>query len=92
MIAERRDRQQFPGYNPLIKRGAREGRPNADRYVISRLGPCPRSLNPARARCAASTCSPALYTNEAGKSPVTDHRELEPYLTSTEENTGRGLP
>ena len=80
------------GYNPLIKVGAREGRPNADRYVISRSGApgAPTILEPRTGTLRSVHTLTSTYTNEAGEkvSSVTNHRNWKPvYLTSTEENT-----
>ena len=81
------------GYNPLIKVGAREGRPNADRYVISRSGApgAPTILDPRTGTLRSVHTLTSTYTNEAGEkvSSVTNHRNWKSvYLTSTEENTG----
>ena len=80
------------GYNPLIKVGAREGRPNADRYVISRSGApgAPTILEPRTGTLRSVHTLTSTYTNEAGETvfSVTNHRNWKSiYLTSTEENT-----
>ena len=80
------------GYNPLIKVGAREGRPNADRYVISRSGApgAPTILEPRTGTLRGVHTLTTTYTNEAGEkvASVTNHRNWKSvYLTSTEENT-----
>ena len=80
------------GYNPLIKVGAREGRPNADRYVISRSGApgAPTILEPRTGTLRSVHTLTSTYTNEAGEkvASVTNHRNWKSvYLTSTEENT-----
>ena len=80
------------GYNPLIKVGAREGRPNADRYVISRSGApgVPTILEPRTGTLRSVHTLTSTYTNEAGEkvASVTNHRNWKSvYLTSTEENT-----
>ena len=80
------------GYNPLIKVGAREGRPNADRYVILRSGApgAPTILEPRTGTLRSVHTLTSTYTNEAGEkvSSVTNHRNWKSvYLTSTEENT-----
>ena len=80
------------GYNPLIKVGAREGRPNADRYVISRSGApgAPTILDPRTGTLRSVHTLTSTYTNEAGETvfSVTNHRNWKSiYLTSTEENT-----
>ena len=80
------------GYNPLIKVGAREGQPNADRYVISRSGApgAPTILEPRTGTLRSVHTLTSTYMNEAGEkvSFVTNHRNWKSvYLTSTEENT-----
>ena len=80
------------GYNPLIKVGAREGRPNADRYVISRSGApgAPTILEPRTGTLRSVHTLTSTYTNEAGETvfSVTNHRNWKSiYPTSTEENT-----
>ena len=80
------------GYNPLIKVGAREGQPNADRYVISRSGApgAPTILEPRTGTLRSVHTLTSIYTNEAGEkvASVTNHRNWKSvYLTSTEENT-----
>ena len=80
------------GYNPLIKVGAREGRPNADRYVISRSGApgAPTILEPRTGTLRSVHTLTSTYMNEAGETvfSVTNHRNWKSiYLTSTEENT-----
>ena len=80
------------GYNPLIKVGAREGRPNADRYVISRSGApgAPTIFEPRTGTLRSVHTLTSTYTNEAGEkvASVTNHRNWKSvYLTSTEENT-----
>ena len=51
------DRGGLLGYNPLLKGRERQGRPNAERYVVSRstVSGAPTAISLARARCAVFT-------------------------------------
>ena len=80
------------GYNPLIKVADRTGKPNPQRYVISRstaLG-APTVLEPRTGTLRSVHTLTSTYTNEAGETvfSVTNHRNWKSiYPTSTEENT-----
>ena len=80
------------GYNPLIKVADRTGKPNPQRYVISRstASGAPTVLEPRTGTLRSVHTLTSTYTNEAGETvfSVTDHRNWKSiYLTSTEENT-----
>ena len=80
------------GYNPLIKVADRTGKPNPQRYVISRSAAsgAPTVLEPRTGTLRSIHALTSTYTNEAGETvfSVTNHRNWKSiYLTSTEENT-----
>ena len=80
------------GYNPLIKVADRTGKPNPQRYVISRstASGAPTVLEPRAGTLRSVHTLTSTYTNEAGETvfSVTNHRNWKSiYLTSTEENT-----
>jgi len=80
------------GYNPLIKAADRTGKPNPQRYVISRstASGAPTVLEPRTGTLRSVHTLTSTYTNEAGETvfSVTNHRNWKSiYLTSTEENT-----
>ena len=80
------------GYNPLIKVADRTGKPNPQRYVISRSAAsgAPTVLEPRTGTLRSVHELTSTYTNEAGETvfSVTNHRNWKSiYLTSTEENT-----
>ena len=80
------------GYNPLIKVADRTGKPNPQRYVISRSAAsgAPTVLEPRTGTLRSVHALTSTYTNEAGEkiASVTNHRNWKSvYLTSTEENT-----
>ncbi|WP_315268646.1 S8 family serine peptidase [uncultured Actinomyces sp.] len=80
------------GYNPLIKVADRTGKPNPQRYVISRSAAsgAPTVLEPRTGTLRSVHALTSTYTNEAGETvfTVTNHRNWKSiYLTSTEENT-----
>ena len=58
------------GYNPLVKGRDREGRPNADRYVISRstASGAPTAITPRTGTLRSVHTMTTTYANEAGKS------------------------
>ena len=80
------------GYNPLIKVADRTGKPNPQRYVISRSAAsgAPTVLEPRTGTLRSVHTLTSTYMNEAGETvfSVTNHRNWKSiYLTSTEENT-----
>ena len=80
------------GYNPLIKVADRTGKPNPQRYVISRSAAsgAPTVLEPRTGTLRSVHTLTSTYTNEAGETvfSVTNHRNWKSiYPTSTEENT-----
>ena len=80
------------GYNPLIKVADRTGKPNPQRYVISRSAAsgAPTVLEPRTGTLRSVHALTSTYTNKAGETvfSVTNHRNWKSiYLTSTEENT-----
>ena len=80
------------GYNPLVKAADRTGKPNPQRYVISRstASGAPTILEPRTGTLRSVHSLTSTYTNEAGETvfSVTNHRNWKSlYLTSTEENT-----
>ena len=80
------------GYNPLIKVADRTGKPNPQRYVISRSAAsgAPTVLEPRTGTLRSVHTLTSTYVNEAGETAfsVTNHRNWKSiYLTSTEENT-----
>ncbi len=80
------------GYNPLIKVADRTGKPNPQRYVISRstASGAPTVLEPRTGTLRSVHTLTSTYTNEAGETvfSVTNHRNWKSiYPTSTEENT-----
>ena len=80
------------GYNPLIKVADRTGKPNPQRYVISRSAAsgAPTVLEPRTGTLRSVHTLTSTYVNEAGETvfSVTNHRNWKSiYLTSTEENT-----
>ena len=80
------------GYNPLIKAADRTGKPNPQRYVISRSAAsgAPTVLEPRTGTLRSVHTLTSTYVNEAGETvfSVTNHRNWKSiYLTSTEENT-----
>ena len=80
------------GYNPLIKVADRTGKPNPQRYVISRSAAsgAPTVLEPRTGTLRSVHALTSTYMNEAGETvfSVTNHRNWKSiYLTSTEENT-----
>ena len=58
------------GYNPLVKGSEREGRPNADRYVISRstASGAPTAITPRTGTLRSVHTMTTTYANEVGKS------------------------
>ena len=58
------------GYNPLVKGKEREGRPNADRYVVSRstVSGAPTAITPRTGTLRSVHTMTTTYANEAGKS------------------------
>ena len=58
------------GYNPLVKDKEREGRPNADRYVVSRstVSGAPTAITPRTGTLRSVHTMTTTYANEAGKS------------------------
>ena len=58
------------GYNPLVKGRDREGRPNADRYVISRstASGAPTAITPRTGTLRSVHTMTTTYANEVGKS------------------------
>ena len=80
------------GYNPLIKVADRTGKPNPQRYVISRstASGAPTVLETRTGTLRSVHTLTSTYTNEAGETvfTVTNHRNWKSiYLTGTEENT-----
>ena len=80
------------GYNPLVKAADRTGKPNPQRYVISRstASGAPTILEPRTGTLRSVHSLTSTYTNEAGETvfSVTNHQNWKSvYLTSTEENT-----
>ena len=80
------------GYNPLVKAADRSGKPNPQRYVISRstASGAPTILEPRTGTLRSVHSLTSTYTNEAGETvfSVTNHRNWKSlYQTSTEENT-----
>ena len=80
------------GYNPLVKAAERTGKPNPQRYVISRstASGAPTILEPRTGTLRSVHSLTSTYTNEAGETvfSVTNHQNWKSvYLTSTEENT-----
>ena len=80
------------GYNPLVKAADRTGKPNPQRYVISRstASGAPTILEPRTGTLRSVHSLTSTYANEAGETvfSVTNHRNWKSlYLTSTEENT-----
>ena len=80
------------GYNPLIKVADRTGKPNPQRYVISRstASGAPTVLEPRTGTLRSVHTLTSTYMNEAGETvfSVTNHRNWKSiYPTSTEENT-----
>ena len=80
------------GYNPLIKVADRTGKPNPQRYVISRstASGAPTVVEPRTGTLRSVHTLTSTYTNEAGETvfSVTNHRNWKSiYPTSTEENT-----
>ena len=80
------------GYNPLIKVADRTGKPNPQRYVISRSAAsgAPTVLEPRTGTLRSVHTLTSTYMNEAGETvfSVTNHRNWKSiYPTSTEENT-----
>ena len=80
------------GYNPLVKAADRSGKPNPQRYVISRstASGAPTILEPRTGTLRSVHSLTSTYTNEAGETvfSVTNHRNWKSlYLTSSEENT-----
>ena len=80
------------GYNPLVKAAERTGKPNPQRYVISRstASGAPTILEPRTGTLRSLHSLTSTYTNEAGETvfSVTNHRNWKSlYQTSTEENT-----
>ena len=80
------------GYNPLVKAADRTGKPNPQRYVISRstASGAPTILEPRTGTLRSVHSLTSTYTNEAGETvfSVTNHRNWKSlYQTSTEENT-----
>jgi len=64
------DRGGLLGYNPLLKGRDREGRPNAERYVVSRstVSGAPTAISPRTGTLRSVHKMTTTYTNEAGKS------------------------
>ena len=58
------------GYNPLVKGKEREGRPNADRYVVSRstVSGAPTAITPRTGTLRSVHTMTTTYANETGKS------------------------
>ena len=80
------------GYNPLVKAADRTGKPNPQRYVISRstASGAPTILEPRTGTLRSVHSLTSTYANEAGETvfSVTNHRNWKSlYQTSTEENT-----
>ena len=80
------------GYNPLVKAAERTGKPNPQRYVISRstASGAPTILEPRTGTLRSVHSLTSTYTNQAGETvfSVTNHQNWKSvYLTSTEENT-----
>ena len=80
------------GYNPVVKAADRTGKPNPQRYVISRSAAsgAPTILEPRTGTLRSVHSLTSTYTNEAGETvfSVTNHRNWKSlYQTSTEENT-----
>ena len=80
------------GYNPLVKAADRSGKPNPQRYVISRstASGAPTILEPRTGTLRSVHSLTSTYANEAGETvfSVTNHRNWKSlYQTSTEENT-----
>ena len=80
------------GYNPLVKAADRSGKPNPQRYVISRstASGAPTILEPRTGTLRSVHSLTSTYANEAGETvfSVTNHRNWKSvYLTSSEENT-----
>ena len=80
------------GYNPLVKVADRTGKPNPQRYVISRstASGAPTILEPRTGTLRSVHSLTSTYANEAGETvfSVTNHRNWKSvYLTSSEENT-----
>ena len=80
------------GYNPLVKAAERTGKPNPQRYVISRstASGAPTILEPRTGTLRSVHSLTSTYTNEAGETvfSVTNHRNWKSlYQTSSEENT-----
>ena len=80
------------GYNPLVKAADRTGKPNPQRYVISRstASGAPTILEPRTGTLRSVHSLTSTYTNEAGETvfSVTNHRNWKSlYQTSSEENT-----
>ena len=64
------DRGGLLGYNPLLKGRERQGRPNAERYVVSRstVSGAPTAISPRTGTLRSVHKMTTTYTNEAGKS------------------------
>ena len=80
------------GYNPLVKAADRTGKPNPQRYVISRstASGAPTILGPRTGTLRSVHSLTSTYANEAGETvfSVTNHRNWKSlYQASTEENT-----
>ena len=79
------------GYNPLVKAAERTGKPNPQRYVISRstASGAPTILEPRTGTLRSVHSLTSTYTYQGSEvASVTNHRNWKSvYLTSTEENT-----
>ena len=79
------------GYNPLVKAADRTGKPNPQRYVISRstASGAPTILEPRTGTLRSVHSLTSTYTYQGSEvASVTNHRNWKSvYLTSTEENT-----
>ena len=79
------------GYNPLVKAADRSGKPNPQRYVISRstASGAPTILEPRTGTLRSVHSLTSTYTYQGSEvASVTNHRNWKSvYLTSTEENT-----
>jgi len=64
------DRGGLLGYNPLLKGRERQGRPNAERYVVSRstVSGAPTAISPRTGTLRTVHTMTTTYANEAGKS------------------------
>ena len=64
------DRGGLLGYNPLLKGRERQGRPNAERYVVSRstVSGAPTAISPRTGTLRSVHTMTTTYANEAGKS------------------------